>query len=128
MTYTNGIAPIVTTYGPGSLHHLVYNTNAPDLTNVVGSLPTTNTGITNFLLAFSYTFTGYAFYWDGAGDAFWRLGNSTFREPVGTSWANATGVPWGTEILLGVNVEAQVAAAGETTVEVFFIPNNLDLD
>jgi hypothetical protein len=90
MTYTNGIAPIVTVYGPGSLHHLAYASNAA-LGNVMGAVPTTSTGTTNFALGFSYTYTGYAFYWDGAGDAFWRLGNSTLREPVGTSWANATG-------------------------------------
>ncbi|KAJ7898351.1 hypothetical protein B0H13DRAFT_1884309 [Mycena leptocephala] len=127
MTYTGGIAPIVTVYGPGSLHHLAYASNSA-LGNVMGAVATTSTSTTNFALGFSYTYTGYAFYWDGPGDAFWRLGNSTLREPVGTSWANATGVPWGTEILLGVNVEAQAAKAAKGTAEVALIPDNLNLD
>ncbi|KAJ7624406.1 hypothetical protein FB45DRAFT_796375 [Roridomyces roridus] len=128
MTYTKGIAPIVTVSGPGNLHHLSYASNA-GIENVVGIIPTTNEGITNFLLGFSYTWTGYAFYWDGAGPAYWRLANDTFlREPVGTSWSSATGVPWGTEIELNINVEAQLTGAAnrDDEVTVFIIPDDLD--
>jgi hypothetical protein len=101
MTYTNGIAPIVTVYGPGNLHHLSYASNGA-IPNVVGKITTTAAAEnrTNFLLGFSYTFTGYAFYWDGAGPAFWRVAGSPFKEPVGTSWTDATGVPWGNEVVL----------------------------
>ncbi|KAJ7176888.1 hypothetical protein C8R46DRAFT_46012 [Mycena filopes] len=130
MTYTNGIAPIVTVYGPGSLHHLSYASNA-GIPNVVGKIPTTaknDTAVTNFLLGFSYTWTGYAFYWDGPGQAFWRVAGSPFVEPVGTSWTTATGVPWGNEVVLGLNVQAQVATAEnrDNEVTVFFIPGGLD--
>ncbi|KAJ7476676.1 hypothetical protein FB451DRAFT_1243747 [Mycena latifolia] len=127
MTYTNGIAPIVTVYGPGNLHHLSYASNGR-IPNVVGVIPTTSEGTSNLLLGFSYTFTGFAFYWDGTGPAFWRMGNSTFREPVGTSWTDATSVPWGNEIVLGANVQAQVATAVNRDHEVtaFFIPDDLD--
>jgi hypothetical protein len=130
MTYTNGIAPIVTVYGPGNLHHLSYASNG-GIPNVVGKIPTIATSsenATNFLLGFSYTFTGYAFYWDGAGPAFWRVGNSPFREPVGTSWTAATSVPWGNEVILGANVQAQAATAvnRDNEVTAFFIPNDLD--
>ncbi|KAJ7436089.1 hypothetical protein B0H11DRAFT_1886485 [Mycena galericulata] len=128
MSYTNGIAPIVTVYGPGNLHHLTY-TSAAGLGNAVGLMPTTSTGTTNFLLGFLFDWRNYAFYWDGAGEAFWRMTNSTVVEPVGTSWADATGVPWGTnEIILGLNVEAEVSTAGNVgaDVPVFFIPGDLD--
>jgi hypothetical protein len=129
MTYTNGLAPIVTVYGPGNLHHLSYNSNNA-LPNAVGTI-TTNAvadNKTHFLLGFSYTFTGYAFYWDGAGPAFWRVAGSPFTEPVGTSWADATGVPWGTEVVLGENVQAQVATAvnRDNQVIAFIIPDDLD--
>ncbi|KAJ6579234.1 hypothetical protein DFH09DRAFT_913429 [Mycena vulgaris] len=126
MTYTNGIAPIVTVYGPGNLHHLSYASNG-GIPNVVGFIPTANEGTTNFLLGFSYTFTGYAFYWDGAGPAFWRL-NGSFQEPVGTSWTDATAVPWGTQVILGANVQAQAASAVNRDHEVtaFIIPGGLD--
>ncbi|KAK6980745.1 hypothetical protein R3P38DRAFT_2808984 [Favolaschia claudopus] len=67
--------------------------------------------VTNFLLGFAYSFTGYAFYWDGAGPAFWRVAGSQFVEPVRTSWSAATGVPWGNQIDLGLNVESEVATA-----------------
>ncbi|KAJ7114933.1 hypothetical protein C8R44DRAFT_676034 [Mycena epipterygia] len=127
MTYTNGLAPIVTVYGPGNLHHLSYASNG-GIPNVVGIISTKSEGTTNFLLGFTYTYTGYAFYWDGAGPAFWRVANSTFQEPVGTSWTDATGVPWGNEVILGLNVQAQVATAEnrDNEVIVYFIPNDLD--
>ncbi|KAK6988041.1 hypothetical protein R3P38DRAFT_3445490 [Favolaschia claudopus] len=115
MTYTNGLAPIVTVRGPGNLHHLSYN-SVGGFGNVVGIMPApvaadNTTAVTKFLLGFAYSYTGYAFYWDGAGPAFWRVRGSQFTEPVGTSWAAATGVPWGDQINLGVNVESEVATA-----------------
>ncbi|KAJ7737065.1 hypothetical protein B0H16DRAFT_1695163 [Mycena metata] len=131
MTYTSGLAPIVTVTGPGNLHHLSYASNG-GIPNVVGKIPTMATtgayNTTNFLLGFSYTYTGYAFYWDGTGPAFWRVEDSPFTEPVGTSWASATGVPYGSEIVLGLNVEAQVASAEnrDNEVTVFFIPDGLN--
>ncbi|KAJ7747122.1 hypothetical protein DFH07DRAFT_962592 [Mycena maculata] len=128
LNFINGVAPIVTVSGPGNLHHLSY-ASVTGLQNTVGIMPTTNQGTTNFLLGFSYTFTEYAFYWDGAGEAFWRLENSSFVEPVGASWADATGVTWGNnEIILGVNVEDEVTDAvnRDNEVIVYFIPNNLD--
>jgi hypothetical protein len=131
MTYTNGIAPIVTVYGPGNLHHLSYASNG-GIPNVVGKMPVPTTATsenkTNFLLGFSYTFTGYSFYWDGAGPAFWRVAGSSFTEPVGTSWTDATSVLWGSEVILGANVAAQVTSAVNRDNEViaFIIPDNLD--
>ncbi|KAF8162260.1 hypothetical protein K438DRAFT_1942110 [Mycena galopus ATCC 62051] len=112
--YTQGIAPIVTVYGPGNLHHLTYMMEGACAGTMLGIIPTTNEGTTNFLLGFSQFYGGYAFYWDGAGETFWRAGNSTVREPVGTtaSWANATSVPWKEPFSSGVNVAAQAAAAG----------------
>ncbi|KAJ6580752.1 hypothetical protein B0H19DRAFT_1251052 [Mycena capillaripes] len=127
MIYKGGIAPIVTVCGPGNLHHLTYQ-SATNGGTAVGMIPTTNEGITNFLLSFSQNYRAYAFYWDGEGPAFWRAGNSTVREAVGTSWANATSVPINEPFVEGVNVEAQAAAAGNVgqTVTVFFIPHDLD--
>ncbi|KAJ7209587.1 hypothetical protein GGX14DRAFT_566090 [Mycena pura] len=127
MIYRNGIAPIVTVCGPGNLHHLTYISETNGGT-AVGMIPTASEGTTNFLLGFSQNYAGYAFYWDGAGAAFWRAANSTFREPVGTSWGNATSVPWAGPVVLGANVEAQAAAAGNVgeDVTVFFIPDDLD--
>ncbi|KAJ6484255.1 hypothetical protein C8R45DRAFT_829899 [Mycena sanguinolenta] len=128
MSYSDGLAPIVTVHGPGNLHHLSYNSNG-GLPNVVGMIPT-NAGvgnITNFLLGFSYTYEDFAFYWDGAGPAFWRVSGSPFAEPVGTSWTDATGVPWSNEVILGLNVETQASTAGNVGVQVivYTIPDNL---
>ncbi|KAK6980693.1 hypothetical protein R3P38DRAFT_3117674 [Favolaschia claudopus] len=132
MTYINGIAPIVTVRGPGNLHHLSYNSNG-GIVNCVGIMPAPvaaneNNTVTNFLLGFAYSFTGYAFYWDGAGPAFWRIAGSPFTEPVGTSWSAATGVPWGSQIDLGINVESEVATAAneDNEVIVYIIPGDLD--
>ncbi|KAJ7635526.1 hypothetical protein DFH06DRAFT_1100449 [Mycena polygramma] len=128
MIYTHGIAPIVTVYGIGNLRHLTYISETNDGT-AVGAIPTTSEGTTNLLLGFSQNYAGYAFYWDGEGPAFWRAGvNSTFREPVGTSWANATSIPWAGPVVLGADVEAQAAAAGNVgqDVTVYFVPGDLD--
>ncbi|KAJ7615837.1 hypothetical protein FB45DRAFT_1106531 [Roridomyces roridus] len=125
VNYLNGLAPIVTVTGPGNLHHLTYD-SVPSLNGpgAVGMINTTHNGTTNFLLGFSYNYRGYAFYWDGQAPAFWRVsGNSPFIEPVGTSWENATGVPWGSsEIELGINVATQAASATKAggEIPVFF--------
>lgn len=127
MTYLSGIAPIVTVSGPGNLHHLSFSSNN-GLQSIVGMMPIPATNKTNLLLGFSYTFLGYAFYWDGKSPAFWRLGNKAFCEPVGTSWTAATGVPWGNEIQLNTDVSASVAKAAtfDGQVTVYFIPDDLD--
>ncbi|KAJ7500901.1 hypothetical protein B0H11DRAFT_769730 [Mycena galericulata] len=126
--YWNGIAPILTAYGPGNVHHLSYA--SPSLSNVVGQLPTPTTACntTNFLLGFVYDYTGYSFYWDGEGPAFWRMADSSSNEPVGTSWANATSVPWGTGVTLGADVRAQVSTAvnRDDRIIAYIIPGGLD--
>ncbi|KAJ6477763.1 hypothetical protein C8R45DRAFT_906535 [Mycena sanguinolenta] len=129
MSYGNGVAPIVTVCGPGNLHHLTYQ-SATNGGTAIGMIPVATNGTTSLLLGFSQNYAGYAFYWNGAVPAFWREGNSTVREPVGTSWANAT-----TADLCWINpqspdggVEAQVAAADNIggRITVFFIPDDLD--
>ncbi|KAJ7612665.1 hypothetical protein FB45DRAFT_803223 [Roridomyces roridus] len=127
--YANGIAPIVTTFGPGTLHTLAFNAGSCNV-NVVAAVPATpnSAGITNWLLSFAYDFNDYAFYWDGAGEAFWRFGNSTLMQPVGTSWTDATGIPLGTEVIEGWNVASTAAAAtnrGDMSLA-FVIPDGLD--
>ncbi|KAJ7612666.1 hypothetical protein FB45DRAFT_939511 [Roridomyces roridus] len=67
--YLNGVAPIVTTFGPGNLHHLAYAPQISSMININGVVPTSNQGATNFVLGFSYYYEGFAFYWDGAGEA-----------------------------------------------------------
>ncbi|KAJ6477750.1 hypothetical protein C8R45DRAFT_1076915 [Mycena sanguinolenta] len=127
MSYGNGIAPIVTVCGPGNLHHLTYQ-SATNGGPAVGMIPVATNGTTSLLLGFSQNYAGYAFYWDGAVPAFWREGNSTVREPVGTSWANATSIPFTAPVAQGVNVEAQVAVTENIggRITVFFIPDDLD--
>ncbi|KAK6984858.1 hypothetical protein R3P38DRAFT_2575488 [Favolaschia claudopus] len=132
-TYVNGLAPIVTVHGAGTLHHLAYASNSM-VQNTVGTMPapvaaTDTTTVTNFVLGFSYTFTDFAFYWDGAAPATGSVAKSGVTWPVGTSWTNATRTPWGTsEIILGQNVESQVATAlvRPNEVVVYVIPGGLD--
>ncbi|KAJ7615991.1 hypothetical protein FB45DRAFT_801621 [Roridomyces roridus] len=129
MDYVGGVAPIVTTFGPGNLHHLAYG--SATLGTVTGFVPTTNENASHFLLGFSYSYPGYAFYWDGAGDAFFRLGSSTAFSAVGNSWKNASGVPSNEEIVLGLNIASTAAAAdnrgdGPGTLVAYRIPDNLD--
>ncbi|KAJ7615990.1 hypothetical protein FB45DRAFT_935076 [Roridomyces roridus] len=131
MDYVNGVAPIVTTFGPGTLHHLTYGITFSNMQAVTGSLSTSDEGATHWVLGFSYYFSGFAFYWDGPGEAFFRLGNSTATEAVGNSWTNATGVPSNGEIILGLNVASTAATAAnrglnQGTFVVYKVPGNLD--
>ncbi|KAJ7642150.1 hypothetical protein FB45DRAFT_1126458 [Roridomyces roridus] len=99
-----------------------------------GVVPTSNENTSHFLLGFSYYYSGFAFYWDGAGEAFFRLGESTETQAVGNSWSNATGVPASGEIVLGLNIASTAATAqahgepGQGGLVAYKIPDNLDLD
>ncbi|KAJ7615989.1 hypothetical protein FB45DRAFT_841639 [Roridomyces roridus] len=135
MDYCDGLAPIVTTFGPGNLHHLAYSGGISGMQAVTGFLSTSTEGASYFLLGYSYYYAGFAFYWDGAGEAFFRLGNSTAPQAVGNSWTNATGVPENGEIILGLNVASTAASAAnrgdatEGNFLVYRIPDNFnDLD
>jgi hypothetical protein len=130
LNYENGIAPIVTAYGPGNLHYLTYGRVVGSIPNHVGMLPapTGAENRTNFLLGFSYLYNDYSFYWDGEGPAFWRMAGSSLIEPVGTSWTNATSLPFGsTKVVLGDNVSAQAKTAQVNgQIIAYIIPDDLD--
>ncbi|KAF8195247.1 hypothetical protein K438DRAFT_1827143 [Mycena galopus ATCC 62051] len=56
------------------------------------------------------------------------MAKSTLREPVGTSWANATSVPWGSdEVILNADVAADMQPNTDTgdKIIVFVIPDDL---
>ncbi|KAJ6469829.1 hypothetical protein C8R45DRAFT_1104964 [Mycena sanguinolenta] len=136
--FVNGIAPIVTVQGPGNLHHLSYSNdlslgasgNAVGFVSTPAEAATNASLVTNFVVGFSYYFFDFAFYWDGEGPAFWRMGDSSVRFPVGTSWTAATDVPRAntSEVELGVDVSAIAAAAqaNDNTAVVYIIPHDLD--
>ncbi|KAJ7617194.1 hypothetical protein FB45DRAFT_933611 [Roridomyces roridus] len=133
VNYVGGVAPIVTTFGPGNLHHIAYNAglSADGLVDITSFVPTSNEGVSHFLLAFSYDYADFAFYWDGAGDASFRLGSSTQTDVVGNSWTNATGVPANGEIILGLNIASTAKAAqdrgdGPGRSIAYRIPDDLD--
>jgi hypothetical protein len=92
--FTNGQCLVVTTRGVGNLNLLSYQSNA-GAPNVVGATPTTNTGVTRFLISFSHTYERFAFFWDGAGEAVYAIGTALQKQPVGRGWDKASAVPWG---------------------------------
>ncbi|KAJ7118873.1 hypothetical protein C8R44DRAFT_673125 [Mycena epipterygia] len=121
--FRNGVGPVVTTRGPGKIHLLTYQSNA-GIPNHVGTITTTNTGVTRFIISHSYTFEGFAFYWDGAGEAVWTLGDTLMRQLVGKSWATATSVPWVGQPVTSADMNSQVSSAvvRDNLVSCFFIP------
>ncbi|KAJ6448067.1 hypothetical protein C8R45DRAFT_850538 [Mycena sanguinolenta] len=86
--------------------------------------------VTNFLVGFTYYYFDFAFYWDGEGPAFWRMGNSSVRFPVGTSWTSATDLPRKNtsevELRVDVSAIAATAAAVSDFPVVYIIPGGLD--
>ncbi|KAJ7272897.1 hypothetical protein C8J57DRAFT_1128505 [Mycena rebaudengoi] len=121
--FRNGMSPIVTTRGPGKLHLLSYDSNG-GLPNHQGFTQTMNDGVTRFIISHSYTFTNFAFYWEGNGEAVWTIGDSLMRQPVGTSWATATSIPWNGQPLQSANVQtsAQSAVVRDNAATCFIVP------
>jgi len=83
----------VTTKGPGKLSLLTFK-GATGLSNVVGAKTTTSPGQTRWLISFSHNYTRFAFIWEGAGEAVYRIGSSLLTAPVGTKWTEASLVEW----------------------------------
>jgi len=121
--FQNGQCLIVTTRGPGKLSLLSYQ--GPPNSDANGSLSTTSTGVTRFLISFSHCYTQFAFYWDGAGEAVYSIGNGLERKPVEKSWAQASHVAWGSSVVDTANVTVVAAAALDRTNDttVFIIPD-----
>lgn len=121
--FRNGNGIIVNAKGPGKLHLLTYG-GGSSLSNTVGSIGTTNSGITRFLISFSHNYTRYAFYWEGAKEAAYGTTETLARYPVAKNWDNAVVVHWGSPSFTSGNVHAEVNKAlprdNETTV--FIIP------
>jgi hypothetical protein len=101
---------LILTEGPGKLNLLSYGSNA-GIRNHVGAKTTSKTGETRWVIGHSYTFTRFAFYWDGAGQAYARIGNSYATTPVGKSWKAASQANWGATSLITADVTAEVATA-----------------
>ena len=122
--FTNGQTLVVSAIGPGKLHLLSYESNAK-IVNHIGYIPTSKTGETRFLISHSYTFTKFAFFWEGSGEAVYGVGTSLVRQPVGKSWASASLASWGSPTITTANVTSQVTSAVTRNNEItaFIIPD-----
>jgi len=121
--FRNGNGVIVNAKGPGKLHLLSYGSNAK-LQNHVGYIETTASGITRFIISFSYTFTRFAFYWEGSGEAAYGASDSLARYPMAKNWDNAAVVVWGSSSFTSADVKAEVATAvvRDGVVTAFIVP------
>ncbi|KAJ7349021.1 hypothetical protein DFH08DRAFT_133780 [Mycena albidolilacea] len=113
--FQNGNAVLVVTRGPGKMHLISYASNAkPAIVPHFGSMSTpagtTERDETRFLITHSYTFEQCAFYWEGAGEAAYGVGNSLVRQAVGRSWQAAINVGWGATTATTTNVSGQLAS------------------
>lgn len=111
--FTNGDGIIVSARGPGKVHLLSFasNAKAPDVIGTITTTPSTPDKVTRFMISHSYTYTKYAFYWDGAGQAVCGKGQDLVRLPVGNSWNAATCVDWATSQFTTQNVTASTTSA-----------------
>ena len=121
--FRNGNGVIVNARGAGKLHLLSYGSNS-SLPNHVGYIETSATGITRFVISFAYTFTRFAFYWEGNGEAAYGAGESLARYPIATSWDKAVVVEWGSSSFTSGDVQAEVkkAVVRNGSVTAFIIP------
>ena len=122
--FTNGQTLVVSAVGPGKLHLLSYESNAK-IQNHVGYIPTNKTGETRFVISHSYTFTKFAFFWEGSGEAVYGVGTSLVRQPVGKSWTSASLASWGNPNITTANVTSQVTSAvtRDNQITAFIIPD-----
>ncbi|KDR69481.1 hypothetical protein GALMADRAFT_1352495 [Galerina marginata CBS 339.88] len=121
--YRYGEGVIVATRGPGSVHLISYESNT--LPAHIGKITTSSPGVTRFLISHSYTFTKFAFYWDGNGEAVCGKGQELGRQAVGKSWETATCADWGTSEFVTKDVTAFTASAlpRDNGVTCFIIPD-----
>jgi hypothetical protein len=106
---------LVVTDGPGKLTLLSYGSN-DGIRNHVDAKTTSKTGETRWVIGLSHTFTSFAFYWDGPGQAYARIGNSFELTPVGKSWKAASQVNWGATSFLTADVTAEATSAVTSAV------------
>ena len=119
---------MVTTNGTGTLHLLTSQGVGPGLGNIVGTLGTTSTGVTRFLVSFSHNYQNFAFYWDGSGEAVYSIGiNGLARNPVGRSWTQATTIQWNTTSVTTSDVSSVVPTADvrPNATTLFIIPEKI---
>ncbi|KAJ7982862.1 hypothetical protein DFH06DRAFT_1171791 [Mycena polygramma] len=124
--FINGSGVLVTARGPGKIHLISYASNA-HLPNHVGTIAATATAQsdeTRFLISHSYTFTQFAFYWEGSGEAVYSIGEQLLRQPVGNSWAKSVAISYGGKAAATSDVSSQVSSAVKRDNEVtcFVIP------
>ncbi|KAJ6546889.1 hypothetical protein B0H19DRAFT_244721 [Mycena capillaripes] len=121
--FFNGQGILVTTRGPGKVHLISFASNA-GLYNHVGTITTTNQDETCFIISHSYTFTRFAFYWEGNGEAVYSIGSQLLRHPVGNSWSKAVTFSWGGGAAVTSDVWSEVSSAVQRDNEVtcFIIP------
>ncbi|KAJ7771474.1 hypothetical protein B0H16DRAFT_1881107 [Mycena metata] len=125
VAFISGNGVLVTTRGPGKVHLLSYASNFNGLPNHVGATTTTNSGVTRFMISHSYTFTQFAFYWEGTGEAVFSIGNELLHQPVGSSWTQAVNIQYGGQPATNSDVSGQLPAAVQRDNEVtcFIIPD-----
>jgi len=124
--FTNGQSVVVTTRGVGNLNLLTYQSNA-GAPNVVGGTPTTNTGVTRFLVSFSHTYERYTFFWDGAGEAVYAIGTGLQQQPVGRSWNQASAISWNATTVSTIDATGVLPTAVDRTnaTTCFVIPDKI---
>ncbi|KAF8521659.1 hypothetical protein JB92DRAFT_2785602, partial [Gautieria morchelliformis] len=95
--FEDGEAILVTTHGPGNLHLYTYAASNGE-GGVHGSVHTSRSGVSNFIIPYSYNYTQYAFYWDGDGKAEchigWKSDPKTYPME-GKGWENSSWVMLG---------------------------------
>jgi len=89
--FVNGNGIMVITRGIGKLHLLSYASNNGGV-DWVTSISTSNQDVTRFMLSFSLHYFKYAFFWEGEGEAVYRIGDGLLTQPVGRNWAQASAV------------------------------------
>ncbi|KAF8874925.1 mucin-binding lectin 1 [Infundibulicybe gibba] len=121
--FFNGEAVLITARGPGKVHLLSFQSNG-GIPPVIGSIQTYNAGTTRFIISHSYTFEKFAFYWEGAGEATYGVGQSLVRTQLGNGWENAALVSWGGSITTG-DVYGYMAGAvnRDGQVTCFIVPD-----
>lgn len=123
--FSHGQGILVITRGPGKVHLLSYASDS-DSAPHKGTTTTDLEGITRFLISHSYGYTKYAFFWEGAGQAFCTFGQDTNRVLVGTHWNAATCVEFGSPRFTTQNVSSYTVGAfnRDNIATCFIIPDD----
>ncbi|KIJ53140.1 hypothetical protein M422DRAFT_42925 [Sphaerobolus stellatus SS14] len=124
--FQDGNTILVIPHGPGKLH--LFSWGSTEFQKRGGFVGAHRQGKSRFVIGFSYSFTHYAFFWEGEGEAHYRTSNDRTLHPVGKTWKHAIAVEMGKHQPVEMEVTAEMLRGANLTapdVTCYLLPERI---